>query len=229
MNEKVVLITGANGGLGSSVTEAFLLQGAHVVGASRNIRASDFPHPNFEAMIVDFSHPDQVRQAIEKIMASHGRLDILAHVLGGFAGGQSIAETTDATWEQMRDQNLTSAFYVMRASIPHLRKSKNGRIVVIGSLTAREPHANLGAYVTFKTALATLVQTAALENADVGLTANVILPATMDTPANRKSMSDADFSKWVQTKDIADLVLYLADERAAHITGAAIAVEGIHV
>ena len=229
MNEKVVLITGANGGLGSSVPEAFLLQGAHGVGASRNITASDFPHPNFEAMVVDFSHPDQVRQTIEKIMASHGRLDILAHILGGFAGGQSIAETTDATWEQMRDQNLTSAFYVMRASIPHLRKSKNGRIVVIGSLTAREPHANLGAYVTFKTALATLVQTAALENADVGLTANVILPATMDTPANRKSMSDADFSKWVQTKDIADLVLYLADERAAHITGAAIAVEGIHV
>lgn len=228
MNEKVVLITGANGGLGTPVTKAFLNLGAHVVGASLRITASDFPHPNFEAMTVDFSRADQVRQAIKKIIASHGRLDILVHVLGGFAGGQPISQTTDATWEQMRDQNLTSAFYVLRETIPHLRNSRTGRIVVIGSLTAREPQANLGAYVTFKSALATLVQTVALENADAGLTANIILPATMDTPANRKSMPDADFSKWVQTKDVADLVLYLADERAAHITGAAIAVEGPH-
>jgi NAD(P)-dependent dehydrogenase (short-subunit alcohol dehydrogenase family) len=70
-----------------------------------------------------------------------------------------------------------------------------------------------------------LVQTVALENADAGMTANVILPGTMDTPANRKAMPDADFSKWARTEDVAELVLSLADEQAQHLTGLAIPIE----
>jgi NAD(P)-dependent dehydrogenase (short-subunit alcohol dehydrogenase family) len=129
----------------------------------------------------------------------------------------------------MRDLNLTSAFYVLRAAIPHLRKSGRGRIVAIGSLTAVAPHVGLGAYVTFKSALTMLVRTVALENRDAGLTANVVLPGTMDTPANRKSMPGADFSKWVRPGDVADLVLWLADERAGHITGTAIPIDSSHI
>jgi NAD(P)-dependent dehydrogenase (short-subunit alcohol dehydrogenase family) len=151
---------------------------------------------------------------------------VLVHVLGGFAGGQTVAETDDSIWEQMRDLNLTSAFYVLRAAIPHLRKSGSGRIVAIGSLTAVEPHAGLGAYVTFKAALTTLVRTVALENKDAGLTANVVLPGTMDTPANRKSMPSANYSKWVQPENVADAVSWLADERAGHITGTSISIDG---
>jgi len=71
-----------------------------------------------------------------------------------------------------------------------------------------------------------LVQTVALENADAGMTANVILPGTMDTPTNRKSMPDADFSKWAKTDDVAELVLSLADGQAKHLTGLAIPIEG---
>src|SRR5215472_13387293 len=110
----------------------------------------------------------------------------MTHVLGGFAGGQTIAETDVAVWEQMRDLNLSSAFYVLRAAIPHLRKSGSGRIVAIGSLTAVEPHARLGAYVTFKAALTTLVQTIALENRDSGLTANVVCRARWIRPQTAK-------------------------------------------
>jgi NAD(P)-dependent dehydrogenase (short-subunit alcohol dehydrogenase family) len=126
----------------------------------------------------------------------------------------------------MQDLNLTSAFYALRETIPHLRKSKSGRIVAIGSLAAKEPQPNLGAYVIFKTALSMLVQTVARENADTGLTANVILPGTMDTPANRQAMPNADFSKWLNPKDVAELILWLADERAAHVTGTVIPIEG---
>jgi NAD(P)-dependent dehydrogenase (short-subunit alcohol dehydrogenase family) len=228
MNEKVVLITGANGGLGTSITEAFLLTGARIIGASRKISAADFPQSNFEPFSGDLTQLAEVRGFVSKIIEKHGHLDILVHVLGAFAGGQSIAATTDQTWEQMRDLNLTSAFYFLRETIPHLRKSNNGRIIVIGSLAAKEAHANIGAYVVFKTALAALVQTVALENADVGLTANLILPGTMDTAANRKAMPNEDFSKWVKTKDVAELVLWLADDKAAHITGAAVPIEGSH-
>jgi 3-oxoacyl-[acyl-carrier protein] reductase len=226
MQDKIVFITGANGGLGSSVTRAFLQRGARVIGASLRITAADFPQPNFEAMAIDFNRLDEIKGGVAKIVERHGRLDMLVHVLGGFAGGPSIAETTDEMWEQMQNINLTAAFHVFRETIPHLRKSKSGRLIAIGSLTAAQPHANLGAYVTFKAALAMLVQTVALENADVGLTANVILPGTMDTPANRKSMPEADFSKWAKTDDVAELVLSLAEEQARHLTGLAIPIEG---
>jgi NAD(P)-dependent dehydrogenase (short-subunit alcohol dehydrogenase family) len=226
MSDRVVLITGAKGGLGSFVTQRFLATGATVVGASRSIGAEDFPGPNFLALPVDFTKAAAVDRAIGSIINRYGRLDVLVHVLGGFAGGISVAETDDATWEQMRDLNLTSAFYVLRAAIPHLRKSGSGRIVAIGSLAAVEPHSGLGAYVTFKSALTSLVRTVALENKDAGLTANVVLPGTMDTPPNRKAMPTADFSKWLKPADVADLALWLADERAAHITGAAIPIDG---
>src|SRR5712692_1457014 len=226
MSERVVFITGAKGGLGSFITKRFLATGASVVGASRSISQEDFPLPNFVALPVDFTKSAAVTSAVNSIVDRYRRLDVLVHVVGAFAGGQSVAETDDATWEQMRDLNLTSAFYTLRAAIPHLRKSGAGRLVVIGSLAAVEPHAGLAAYVTFKTALATLVRTVALENRDAGVTANVVLPGTMDTPANRKAMPNADFSKWLQPSDVADVVLWLCDERASHITGTTIPIDG---
>ena len=225
MSGRVVLITGAKGGLGTFVTQRFLGTGATVIGASRSISQEDFPAPNFVALPVDFTRSAAVTGAIGSIVERYGKLDVLVHVVGGFAGGKSVAETDDATWEQMRDLNLTAAFYVLRAALQHLRKSGSGRIVAVGSLTAVEPHAGLAAYVTFKSALVSLVRTVALENKDAGVTANVVLPGTMDTPANRKAMPRADFSKWLKPADVADLVLWLADERAAQITGTAIPID----
>ena len=226
MSERVIFITGAKGGLGSFITQRFLATGAKVVGASRSISQQDFPSPNFVALPIDFTKPAAVTGGVNSIVDRYRRLDVLVHVVGAFAGGQSVAETDDATWEQMRDLNLTSAFYTLRAAIPHLRKSGSGRIVAIGSLAAVEPHAGLAAYVTFKAALAMLVRTVALENRDVGVTANVVLPGTMDTPTNRKAMPNADFSKWLQPSEVADLVLWLCDERAGHITGTTIPIDG---
>jgi NAD(P)-dependent dehydrogenase (short-subunit alcohol dehydrogenase family) len=228
VKDKVVFITGATGGLGSSVTRAFLQAGARVIAGSLRITSADFPGANFEPLAIDFNRPDEIRRGVAKIIERYGRLDVLVHVLGGFAGGPSVAETSDEMWQQMQEINLTSAFRVFRECLPHLRKSSSGRLIAIGSLTAAQPHANLGAYVVFKSALAMLVQTVALENADAGVTANVILPGTMDTPGNRKSMPEADVSKWVRTEDVADLVLSLADEKGRHLTGLAIPIEASH-
>jgi len=228
MNNKVIFITGASGGLGKSVTERFLATGATVVGTSRKISKAGFPQPNFVPLSADLTKPAAASQAMESVISRYGRLDVLVHVMGGFAGGKTVAETDDATWEQMRDLNLSAAFYILRAAIPHLRKSGKGRIIAIGSLAATEPRAGLGAYVTFKVALANLIRTVALENRDAGLTANVVLPGTMDTPTNRKSMPSADFFKWVQPEAVADLVLWLADDRGAYITGTVIPIDGVN-
>jgi NAD(P)-dependent dehydrogenase (short-subunit alcohol dehydrogenase family) len=178
------------------------------------------------ALPVDFTKSAAVTGAVNSIVDRYRRLDVLVHVVGAFAGGQSVAETDDATWEQMQDLNLTSAFCTLRAAIPHLRKSGSGRIIAIGSLTAVEPRDGLAAYVTFKAALAMLVRTVALENRDARVTANVVLPGTMDTPANRKAMPNANFSKWLPPGEVADLVLWLCDESAGHITGTTIPIDG---
>ena len=225
MKDKVIFITGANGGLGETVTNRFLATGATVIGSSRKITAAEFPQPNFVALPVDFTQPAAIRAAVETIIAKFGKLDVLIHVLGGFAAG-SIAETSDATWQHMQNLNLNAAFYVFRETLPHLRKSAAGRIIAVGSLAAAEPHAGLGAYVVSKVALAALIRTVALENVDAGVTANVVLPGTMDTPTNRKAMPAADPSKWVQTSEVADVLLWLAGENAGQINGAAIPIPG---
>ena len=226
MSDRVVFITGAKGGLGSFITRRFLATGATVVGASRSISQQDFPLPNFAALPVDFTKSAAVSSAVNSIIDRYRKLDVLVHVLGGFAGGKSVAETDDATWEQMRDLNLTSAFYTLRAALPHLRKSGSGRIVAIGSLTAVEPHAGLAAYVTFKSALAMLVRSVALENKDAGVTANVVLPGTMDTPANRKAMPKADHAAWTKVEDVAATILFLASPQNRVTRGAVVPVYG---
>jgi NAD(P)-dependent dehydrogenase (short-subunit alcohol dehydrogenase family) len=87
MKDKVVLITGAKGGLGSFITRRFLETGATVVGASRNISRQDFPGPNFTALGVDFTKAAAVNDAVQSVITRFGRLDVLVHLLGGFAGG----------------------------------------------------------------------------------------------------------------------------------------------
>jgi len=229
MNDKVVFITGAKGGLGSFITRRFLETGANVVGASRSISQQDFPGPNFTALAVDFTKAAAVNDAVQSVITRFGRLDVLVHLLGGFAGGQTVAETDDATWERMRDLNLTSSFYVLRAAVPHLRKIRQRTNCGHWESDCSRTASPTRAYITFKAALAMLVRTVALENKDAGLTANVILPGTIDTPENRRAMPNADFSKWIQPRDVVNLVLSLTADRASKITGTAIPIGGSNV
>jgi len=226
MKGKVVLVTGATGGLGVNVTQAFLDAGSTVLGSSHKIQQSDFKHPAFTAMPAEISTREGAKVLVDQTVARFGKIDVLAHTVGGFAGGQSVAETDDATFQRMFDLNLNSAFYLLRAALPAMRKTGNGRIIAIGSRAALEPGASVGAYSASKAALVSLIKTVALENKDVGITANVILPGTMDTPANRKAMPNADFSKWVQPANVASLVLWLAGDAGIDVTGAAIPVYG---
>src|SRR5664279_947825 len=138
MKGKIVLVTGANGGLGSHVTQAFLGGGATVIGVSRKIQQSEFNSSAFTAMPAEISTATGATNVIETVVARFGRLEIVAHTVGGFAGGQSIANTDDATFQQMFDLNLNSTFYILRAALPVMRKTRGGRIIAIGSRAALE-------------------------------------------------------------------------------------------
>ena len=226
MKGKVVLVTGASGGLGTSVTQAFLDAGATVVGTSRKIQRSEFSSPDFTAVSADISSPQGANLLIDQVVNKFGRLDVLAHTVGGFAGGQPVVDTDDKTFQQMFDVNLNATFYLLRAAIPALRESGSGRIIAIGSRAALEPGAGVGAYSASKAAMVSLIRTVAAENHDAGMTANVILPGTIDTPVNRKVMPAADFSKWVLPATVASLMVWLAGAAGKDVNGAVIPVYG---
>ena len=226
MKGKVVLVTGANGGLGTYVTRAFLDTGATVAGSSRDIRQSDFEHPGFTALPAELATGKGARDLVDQVVSRFKRLDVLVHTVGGFAGGELIVDTDDATYQRMIDLNLNSVFQILRAAINPLRQSGDGRLIAIGSRAALEPGPRVGAYSASKAAMVSLVKTAALENKDAGVKANVILPGTMDTPANRKAMSTADFSKWVQPASVAGLIIWLASDAGRDVNGAVIPIYG---
>lgn len=226
LQNKIALVTGADGGLGRHVVRALLDSGATVIGVSRKPRQSNADSPALVEVAADLASPESAKAAIDGIAARFGRLDILAHLVGGFAGGKTIAETDTATFQRMLDLNLNSAFFVLRAVIPHMRRAGAGRIIAIGSRAAENPGPGVGAYSASKAALVSLIQTVALENKDLAITANVFLPGTIDTPANRKDMPGADVSQWVQPASIASLIAWLASDAGKDVNGAVIPVYG---
>lgn len=225
---KIALVTGADGGLGRHVTQALLGAGARVVGASRKIGQSDFDSAEFTAITAELSTGAGAKTLVDDVLSRFGRIDIVVHTVGGFAGGSSVAETDDATFQRMMDVNLNSTFHLLRAVLPAMRHS-GGRIVAIGSRAALEPGVGVGAYSASKAAMVSLMRTVALENKEFGITANVILPGTMDTPPNRAAMPNADFSKWVQPTTVASLIVWLAGNAGRDVNGAVIPVYGSDV
>src|SRR5262249_61890158 len=123
MEGKVVIVTGANGGLGTYVTRAFLDSGATVAGTSKTIQQSDFAQPGFLAIPADVATQRCAQELINQVTAKFGKLHVLIHTVGGFAGGKPIADIDDSTMQKMMDVNFNSLFQVARAAIPALRAS----------------------------------------------------------------------------------------------------------
>lgn len=226
MTGSIALVTGADGGLGTHVTTALLDAGFAVVGLAPRILQSTFDHPQFTPLPAVLDSFDSAKRAVDSVISRFGRINVLAHLVGGFAGGQSVADTDDATFQRMFDMNVNAAFHMLRAVLPPMRKAGAGRIIAIGSRAAESPGATVGAYSASKAALVSLIRTVAVENKDAGITANVILPGTMDTPANRKAMPGVDVSQWVQPTSVASLIVWLAGDTGKDVTGAAIPVYG---
>jgi NAD(P)-dependent dehydrogenase (short-subunit alcohol dehydrogenase family) len=182
------------------------------------------PHSNarfhpIEANLLEAAECDRVAKLADPV-------DALLHLVGGFGGGQPVAETPDETWDKMLGLNLRSAYTIFRAVLPGMLKAGKGRIVAVGARAAIEPIANFAAYSVSKAALVALVKTVALEVKDSGITANVVLPSVIDTPANRAAMPAADASKWVTPESIAGLLVWLVSDAARDVNGAAIPIYG---
>lgn len=211
-----VLITGASGALGAAVIQEFLKRGAQVTGVGR---AWPDPKPPIATADLDLLDPAQVATL-------GGQFDVLVHVLGGFGGGQPVQGTDDAAWHGQLQLNLTSAFYAARAVLPGMLERNHGRIIAVGSKAAVDPMPQFTAYAVSKAALVALIRGIAAETKGTGVTANIVLPSTMDTAANRKAMPDADYAKWVKPESVAAAIGWLASPEAADVTGAVVPVYG---
>ncbi|CCE08268.1 putative Short-chain dehydrogenase/reductase family (SDR); Glucose/ribitol dehydrogenase [Bradyrhizobium sp. STM 3843] len=224
MNGTVVVITGALGALGRSVAELALARGARVAGidhAQAEIPASD---DRIELGGVDLSDAAQAKTAIDAVAAHFGSLDALINIAGAFTF-EPVADGDDTAWQKMHALNVLTAIHASRAAIPHLARSKTGRIVNIGAIGALQAGAGMGPYAASKSGVHRLTEALAAEWKGK-ITVNAVLPSTIDTPANREAMPKAEFEKWVTPQEVAEVILFLASDAASGVTGALIPVAG---
>lgn len=233
-SDKVVLVAGATGGLGHTVALAFLDAGAHLAlpGRSSDRLAGLFPDlvdsPN-HLLLGDFNatDADSVADAVRRALDRFGRIDVLANTIGGYRAGTPVHETPLSTWDFMLNLNARSAFLLSQAVVPAMLEQGAGKIIHTSARNGLHGTANAAAYSASKSAVIRLVESLSAEVKAAGINANCVLPGTIDTPANRKAMPDADYSLWVTPQAIADVFLFLASDGARAIHGAAIPAYGL--
>jgi NAD(P)-dependent dehydrogenase (short-subunit alcohol dehydrogenase family) len=218
---KVVVITGVTGGLGPAVAEAFSAAGYTAAGVARKPGVGAY-----EPFAADLTSPVEVANLAAAVFERFGRVDVIANVVGGYAGGKPITEINLETWGKMFNLNVNAVFHVVREFLPHVLKSPAGRIIAVGSRAGVQISANMAAYTASKAALHALIQALAAELKDTNTTANAVLPSTIDTDANRSWGAAEQAANWVSPQSIAAVMVWLASEAAADVNGALVPVYG---
>ena len=217
-DSKVVVVTGAAGGLGRAVAQEFASRGATVVGLDRQ---------GTDVLKIDLLSTPDVNRVIGEVVARHKKIDVLCNIAGGFRMGKPVHETPDEDWDAMFAINVRAALHACRAVVPHMLAGGGGKIVNIGAFAAQRGAASMGAYTASKAALIRLTESMAAELRERNINVNCVLPTVLDTPQNRADMPSADPRRWVATGDLAKVIVFLASEEARAIHGAAIPVTGL--
>jgi NAD(P)-dependent dehydrogenase (short-subunit alcohol dehydrogenase family) len=174
----------------------------------------------------DVADPDQVAALLDVLEADWGPLWLACSTVGGWAGGEEVADLDDITLlDSMIRLNLRTAVLVAREGLRHMGDA-GGRVVLVGSRTVRYPAAGQAAYTAAKAGVLALVETLAVELRGTGRTANAVLPKVIDTPANRAAMPDAEHDRWVPPRAIAAVIAWLGSAESWPVSGAAIPVFG---
>jgi len=205
------IVTGASGNLGQAVVNKFLSAGYHVVGTmipNDTVRI-DIPGKQFETAVVDLMNEDAAQQFAELVVARHTTIDVAVLTVGGFAMG-TIANTTTAAIATQYKLNFETAYNIARPVFMQMMKQGSGRLFLIGSRPGIDMRNSKGmvAYGMGKSLVFRLAELMNEEAKGTNVVASVVVPSTIDTPANRLSMPDADFSKWVTPAAIADVIYF---------------------
>jgi NAD(P)-dependent dehydrogenase (short-subunit alcohol dehydrogenase family) len=225
---KIVAVTGGFGQLGVAVVRAALDAGAQVAALDRARQPADAKALAGALALgdIDLAESSAATKAVDQVVAQLGGLDALINIAGTFRW-ESLETGSVDTWDLLYRVNLRSAVNTSHAALPHLTKRGGGRIINIGAgAAAAKAGAGMGAYTASKAGVAKLTEALAEEVKDRGITVNAILPSIIDTPANRADMPNADFSRWVPPRAIADVIVFLLSNQASAVTGALIPVSG---
>jgi NAD(P)-dependent dehydrogenase (short-subunit alcohol dehydrogenase family) len=240
---KVAIVTGGNAGIGEAIAKLFAHEGAAITITGRRKTeldrvATDIMKDNGKALAVAGSVTDDghVRDVVRQTIQQFGQIDVLVNNAGIGDFGKRLHEMDDATWTQVLDVNLTGVFRMTRAVVPEMLKRGRGAIVNISSIASLVGIPTLPAYAASKGALDALTRALAIDYAKDGIRCNVVNPGLIDTPMAAPLMSDPEQLEPIlshypihrpgKPEEVAKMVLYLASDDAAWVTGATFPIDG---
>ncbi|ESS08207.1 MAG: dehydrogenase [uncultured archaeon A07HN63] len=224
--DRVAVVTGACGALGSAVAEAFANAGATVAACDIvDIEDDDAllePQANIDFYQADFTDEDAVADTIDAIADDHGGIDHLLNIAGTWRGGDPIEETDESEFDMLFAVNLKTMFLASKHALPHLQDSE-GSIVSVSARSSLEGGEGDGIYRSTKAGIRLLTETIAEENLGT-VRANCVMPSVLDTPMNREMMTPSE--EWVDPADVAEVMQFLCSDAASVTSGAAVPVYG---
>jgi NAD(P)-dependent dehydrogenase (short-subunit alcohol dehydrogenase family) len=231
--EKTLVITGGTGGLGTALVRRLIFEDYRLAityllpdEAEQFEQKFEIDEDQVLLVRVDATNAEAVNTFMKGVAERWGSIHGLVALVGGWAGGRDVEETDDVRFERMLDLNLRSTFYSVRAVVPYLVETGWGRIVTVGSRAAVDFPTGQAAFNVAKSGVAALTRSVAQELEGTGVTANVLLPSVIDTPATRRSLPYADYVNWPTPDEIAAVAHFLLTEESGVINGAEIPVYG---
>jgi NAD(P)-dependent dehydrogenase (short-subunit alcohol dehydrogenase family) len=233
-HDKVVIVTGATGNLGRACVQRFAEGGAKIVLVDRKADAATQLanelglNDYLVATVSDAGDPAAVEGMISAVEGRYGRIDVLAHTIGGYDAGKAVHEVGSLeVYEKMMNLNVRPMYVLAGRVVRYMvEKGRGGSIVVVLARAALKGGKGSGAYTASKAAALRVMESMSAEVRDLGIRVNAVAPSIIDTPINRKDMPNADFSKWVTTAQLADAMAYLASEQANGIHGTMLEIYG---